>query len=109
MLPFQRAASASRMSKLRGASERLASDLAIEQRLLHLADGARHVDVAWAGFHTVEDGAATPHPLEGVQHLHPVLAALVAGVEKEAVGIDNRRRSHVIAVSPEGRAAGRAQ
>src|SRR5208282_6821300 len=46
------------------------SNLAIQQCFLHLANGARHVDAARAGFHAVKDRAATPHALERIQNLH---------------------------------------
>jgi hypothetical protein len=42
---------------------------AVEDRLLHLADGAGDPDLAGAGLGAVEDGAAAPHALAVVQPL----------------------------------------
>src|SRR5439155_6202263 len=83
--------------------------LAVEQRLLDLADGPRHVDPARARLDAIEDGAAAPHALGGIQNLQPFLCALVTAVKNEAMGVDDRRGPHVIRVGPERRARSRTR
>src|SRR6266550_8224000 len=78
----------------------------------HFEDGARDVDSSRAGFDTVEDGPAPPYAV-GVGHeLEALFVRRVAAVEDEPMGVDDRRRTHVVGVGPEDRArcgAGRAQ
>src|SRR5438309_10377029 len=78
----------------------------------HFEDGARDVDSARASFDTVEDGPAPPYAV-GVGHeLEALFVRRVAAVEDEPMGVDDRRRTHVVGVGPEDRArcgAGRAQ
>jgi hypothetical protein len=76
-------------------------DFPIQQRFLYLANGAGHIDFARTGFDAVKYGAAAPHAFDGIQHFHSFLASLVTGVKEETMGVDDGRRSNVIAVSPE--------
>src|SRR5690348_16500850 len=79
-------------------------NLPIQQRLLNFANRARHVNVARAGFHAVEDGAAAPHALNGIQDFHAFFATLIARIEHEAMSVHDGGGSDVIAVAPERRA-----
>src|ERR1051326_8560055 len=83
-------------------------DFAVEERLFDLADRFRNIDAARASLHTIEDGAAAPDPVHGVEYFEPFLAAFVAAVEDEARRIHNRRRTEVGRIRPERRAGGGA-
>src|SRR2546429_7976652 len=57
-------------------------------------------DTTWAGIGTVEDRAAAPYAITLAQNSKPLCSSLVAAVEYEAVGIDNRGRPDPVGVSP---------
>ncbi len=59
-------------------------------------------------FGAVERGAAAPHPVDLVEDVEALGGGLVAAVEDEAVRVDDRRRTVVLALVPEHRAAGGA-
>ena len=82
---------------------------ALEDRLLHLADGFGDADLARAGLGAVEDGAAAPHAFAVVQDLQPLVRRVVADVEDEAVGVHDGRGAHEVLVGPEAGAAGGAR
>src|SRR5215212_6878581 len=84
------------------------SHLAEQQGPLHFLDGLGDLDPPGAGVGAVEGGPAAPDPLLVVEHGQPLAGALVAGVEDEAVGVDDRRRPEVLLVGPEHRARGGA-
>ena len=75
-----------------------------EQRPLDLLDRLGDLDAARAGVGAVEGRPAAPDALLVVQDLQPLLGALVAAVEDEPVGVDDRGRAEVLAVVPEDRA-----
>src|SRR5579859_5205333 len=86
--------------------------LAEQERALDVFDGARDLDVPWARVGAVEDRAAAPDTVAGVQDGQALGGALVAAVEDEAVGVDDRGRPHKFLVGPErrtGRRTRRAQ
>src|SRR5829696_200971 len=84
------------------------SHLAEQQGALHFLDGLGDLDAPGAGVGAVEGGPAAPDALLVVEHGEALGGALVAGVEDEAVGVDDRRRAEVLLVGPEHRAGGRA-
>ena len=86
-----------------------ASDAPEDQRALDLLDRLGDLDAARAGVGAVEGRAAAPHALAVVEDLEPLLGALVAAVEDEAVGRDDRLRAEVALVGPVDRARGRAR
>ena len=65
--------------------------VALEDRLLHLADRLGDADLAGAGLGAVEDGAAAPHAFAVVQDLQPLVGRVIAAVEDEAVRVHDRR------------------
>jgi len=73
-----------------------------------LANGLGDLDVARAGFGTVEDGVAAEDAELVAEDLQALGGALVAAVEDEAMGVNDRRRAYVLLVSPEGGAGGGA-
>src|ERR671910_3761430 len=75
---------------------------------LHFLDGLGDLDAAGTGLGAVEGGPAAPDALLVVQHGQALGGSLVAGVEDEAVGVDDRRRAEVLVVGPEHRARGGA-
>src|SRR5581483_12147729 len=76
--------------------------LPIQERLLHFSDGAGDIDIARAGFHTVEDRAAAPDAIRRPQDAQAVFCPLIPAVEDKAVGINNCRGADVVGVRPEG-------
>ena len=78
------------------------------QGAFDLLDGLGDLDAARAGFGAVEGGAAAPDSVDLVEDLETFGGALVAAVEDEPVGVDDRRRPEVAALVPEHRATGRA-
>src|SRR5699024_2862258 len=93
---------------LRGGRPGATSDAAADDGLLHLGDRLGHLDAAGARLGAVEDGAAAPHALLGVQDLQALLTGVIAGVEDEPVRVDDGGWTEVLAVGPEHRARGRA-
>jgi len=65
---------------------------------LDLGNRLGDFDFARAGFGAVERRAAAPHPKLLVQHFQPFGSRLIAAVEDEAVGVDNRRRADILPV-----------
>src|SRR5918999_189533 len=91
-----------------GSAETLAE--AVEHHApLDLLDGLGDLDAPGAGLGAVEGGPAPEHPGLLAQDLEALPSALVAGVEDEAVSVDDGRRSHVSLVTPEDGARGRAR
>src|SRR5438093_2112401 len=81
-------------------------------RPLDLLDGLGDLDPPGAGLGAVEGGSAPEHAGPVRQDVQAVRRPLVPRVEDEPVGVDDRRRAHVVAVTPEdgaGRGAGGAQ
>src|SRR3954451_21361846 len=76
------------------------SDAVVEDRPLDLLDGLGDLDVTRAGLGATEGGAAPPHPRPLVEDVETVSAGLVAGIEDETVGVDDRRWAHVGVVAP---------
>src|SRR4029453_3915548 len=76
-------------------SPRTPSHLPEQQGPLHFLDGLGDLDAPGTGVGAVEGGPATPDPLLVVQHGEALGGPLVAGVEDEAVGVDDRRRADV--------------
>src|SRR5687768_5225155 len=78
-------------------------------RPLHLLDGLGDLDPAGAVLGAVEGGAAAEDAALVAQELEPQLAAAVARVEHEAMGVDDGGRAHVAVVAPEDGARGGAR
>src|SRR5437588_12365085 len=57
-------------------------------------------DTTWTGIGTVEDRTAAPNAIALAQDSKPFCCSLVAAVEYEAVGIDNRGRPDPVGVAP---------
>ena len=74
-----------------------------------LEDGLGDLDAARAGVGAVEDRPAAPHAVLVGEDLQPLVAALVARVEDEPMGVDDGRRSDVPGLGPERGARGRAR
>src|SRR5207253_11465972 len=89
--------------------ERRRLEAAEEQRALDVFDGAGDLDVSGAGVGAVEDGAAAPDAVARVEHAQPLVGALIAAIEDEAVGVDDRRRADELLVGPERRTRRRAR
>src|SRR4249919_2844611 len=90
-----------------GGSEAVEQDGALD-----LLDRLRDLDAAWTGLGAVERGPAPEHPGLLREDLQSFAAAFVPRVEDEAVRVHDRRRSHVLVVTPEDgarRGARRAQ
>src|SRR6184192_2663052 len=87
-----------------GGSEALEQD-----RALHLLDRLRDLDASRTRVRTVERRAAPEDPGLLREDLHPFAARLVAGIEDEAVRVDDCRGPHVALVAPEHRARGGAR
>jgi len=88
------------------------SDPAVEDGPLDLLDGLGDLDVAGARVRAVERRAAPEHAGALVEDLEPLARRLVARVEDEAVGVDDRGGADIRLVAPvDGarRGAGRAQ
>ncbi len=66
------------------------------------------LDATRAAFGAVERGPAAPHAVDLVEDLETFGGGLVAAVEDEPVGVDDRGRAVVLALAPEHRAAGGA-
>src|SRR5690606_951499 len=90
-----------RQPQRRGASTR--RGLAVEDRLLDLADRLRDLDLARTRDGAVVDRPAAPDTRLAVQDVEALLRRPVARVEDEAVRVDDRRRAHELVVGPEGR------
>ena len=69
------------------------------QRALDLLDRLGHLDAARAGLGAVERGAAAPHAVDLVEDVQPFGGGLVAAVEDEPVGVDDRGRTEVAALA----------
>src|SRR2546428_5685230 len=78
-------------------------EAAEEERALDVFDGAGDLDVSGAGVGAVEDGAAAPDTVAGVEHGQPLVGTLIATIEDEAVGVDDRRRADELLAGPERR------
>src|SRR5213083_2130659 len=87
-----------------GGSEALEQD-----RALHLLDRLRDLDASRTRVRTVERRAAPEDPGLLREDLHPFAARLVAGIEDEAVRVDDGCGPHVALVAPEHRARGGAR
>src|SRR3954454_18633416 len=79
-----------------------------DQGALDLLDRLRDLDAAGAGVGAVEGRAAAPDAFPLVEDLQSLLAAVVAAVEDEAVGVDDGGRAEVALVGPEDRTRRRA-
>src|SRR5215203_2663311 len=82
------------VAELRSARDRLCPaglGRAEQQGPLHFLDGLGDLDAPGAGVGAVEGGPAAPDALLVVQHGQALGGALVARVEDEAVGVDDRR------------------
>src|SRR4051812_43200985 len=102
----------SAMQPRRRTAEPRSSDAAEHQGALDLLDGLGDLDAAGAGLGAVEGGPAAPDALGVRQDLQPFLAAFVARVENEPVGVDNCRGADVSVLGPvhrAGRGARRAE
>src|SRR5439155_16193006 len=84
--------------------ERGESDAAVEDGPLDLLDGLGDLDVAGAGVRAVERRPAPEHARALVEDLEPFAGGLVARVEDEAVGVDDRGGTDVGLVAPVDRA-----
>src|SRR5215207_7315582 len=83
-----------------------------DQGALDLLDRLGDLDAARAGLGAIEGGPAAPDTFAVVEDFQPFVAALVAAVEDEPVGADDRLWPEVLAVVPvDGarRGAGRAE
>src|SRR6266702_1627617 len=69
---------------------------------LDLFDQIGDRDTTRTGIGAVEDRAAAPNAIALAQDSKPLCSSLVAAVEDEAVGIDNRCRSDPVGVTPYG-------
>src|SRR4051812_23893400 len=78
-----------RARRASSACEREISDAVVEDRPLHLLDGLGDLDVAGAGLGAAERRAAAPDAGALVEDVEAVGGGLVAGVEDEAVGVDD--------------------
>ena len=71
-------------------------------------DGLGDLDAAGAGFGAVEGGAAAPDAVDFVEDVEAFGGGFVAGVEAEAVGVDDGGGAEVGAFAPVDGAAGGA-
>src|SRR3990172_2312936 len=79
-----------------------------DQRAFDVLDRPRDLDAPRAGGGAVEDGAAAEGARALGQHAQPFLPRLIPVIEDEAVGVDDGRGPHILAVRPVDRAGGRA-
>src|SRR5664280_2784584 len=84
------------------------SAVTLDDRGRYFEDRPGDLDPARAGVRAVEDRAAAPHAVLVGQDLEALVRALVARVEDEAVGLDDRGRTDVVRLGPERRAGRRA-
>src|SRR5919109_5424759 len=77
-------------------------------RPLDLLDGLGDLDPSGAGLGAVERGPAPEHPRPLAEDLESLPGSPVAGVEDEAMGVDDGGRSHVGVIPPEDGAGGGA-